>query len=90
MATNVTEKDKTLNEIIAYCEKKMNDIGHDVDITSDNLDVSDAVYDQLLGQIDAYEDVSLKCFHMLGFSGSMPLEVQNQSEDARRETGNAR
>lgn len=66
MATNVTEKDKTLNEIISYCEKKMNDIGNELDIIADHLPVSDTVYGQLLGQVDAYEDVALKCIHMLG------------------------
>ena len=66
MATNVTEKDKTLNEIIAYCEKKMNDISHDLDIIADNLDVSDSVYDQLQGRVDAYEDIALKCHNTFG------------------------
>jgi hypothetical protein len=66
MATNVTEKDKTLHEIIAYCEKKMTDIGHDIDIIEDHLDVSDEVYSQLQGKIDAYEDVALKCINLVG------------------------
>lgn len=66
MATNVTEKDKTLNEIIAYCEKKMNDIGSDLDIIAEHLDVSDTVYCQLQGQVDAYEDVALKCINAFG------------------------
>lgn len=66
MTTNVTEKEKTLNEIIAYCEKKMNDIGHDLDIIADHLDVSDTVYCQLQGQVDAYEDVALKCINARG------------------------
>ncbi len=83
MATNVTQKDKTLNEIIAYCEQKMNDISHDLDNIADHLDVSDDVLSQLQGQVNAYEDVALKCLNMLGYSGSMPLEVENQSEDAK-------
>lgn len=66
MATNVTEKNKTLHEIIAYCEKKMNDIGHDIDIIAEHLDVSDTVYCQLQGQVGAYEDVALKCINSLG------------------------
>ena len=66
MTNNVAEKEKTLNEIIAYCEKKMNDIGHDVDIIAEQLDVSDTVYCQLQGQIDAYEDVALKCINLVG------------------------
>lgn len=65
MPTNVTQKDETLNEIIAYCEKKMTDIGNNVGIIADNYG-SDAVYKQLQGQVDAYEDVALKCIHMLG------------------------
>ena len=85
MATNVIQKDETLNEIIAYCEKKMNGIGHDIDIYVEHYGVGDAVYSQLMGQVDAYEDIALKCHHMLGYSGVMPLEVPNQSEDARQE-----
>lgn len=66
MATNVTEKDKTLNEIIAYCEKKMTDIGSNIGIITDRLGASDAVYNQLQGQVDAYEDVALKCINAIG------------------------
>lgn len=63
MATNVTQKYETLKQVIDYCEKKMNDIGHDIDIIADHLDVSDTVYCQLQGQVDAYEDVALKCIN---------------------------
>ena len=66
MATNVTQKDETLKQVIAYCEKKMVDIGHDLDIIADHLDLSDTVYCQLQGQVDAYEDVALKCINALG------------------------
>lgn len=31
MATNVTEKDKTLNEIIEWCETEWNETNHDSD-----------------------------------------------------------
>lgn len=89
MATNVTQKDKTLKQIVDYCEKKMDDIGHDLDIIEENLDVSDTVYTQLQGQVDAYEDIALKCRHLFGYSGSMPLEVENQSEDAEMEAHHA-
>ncbi|WP_288266316.1 hypothetical protein [uncultured Bifidobacterium sp.] len=82
MATNVTQKDKTLNQIIDYCEKKMNDIGNDVDIIADHSR-SASFYNRLQGQVDAYEDVALKCLNMFGYSGSMPTEVDNQSEDAQ-------
>lgn len=66
MTTNVTEKEKTLNEIISYCEKKMNDIGHNLDTLADHSDVSDDVYSQLQGQVDAYEDIALKCINLAG------------------------
>jgi hypothetical protein len=64
MATNVTQKYKTLKQVIDYCEKKMNDIGHDLDIINEHLDVSDTVYCQLQGQVDAYEDIALKCINL--------------------------
>lgn len=66
MPTNVTQKDKTLQQIIDYCEKKMVDIGNDLDIIADHLDLSDTVYCQLQGQVDAYEDVALKCINLAG------------------------
>lgn len=66
MATNVTQKDKTLKQVIGYCEKKMNDIGRNLDIIADHSDVSDSVYDQLQGQVDAYEDIALKCINLVG------------------------
>ena len=89
MATNVTQKDKTLKQIVDYCEKKMNDIWHDLDIIEEQLDVCDTVYTQLQGKVDAYEDIALKCLHLLGYSGPMPSEVPNQSEDAGMEVHHA-
>lgn len=35
------------------------------------------------GQIDAYGKTADHCRSMLGYSGSMPSEVPNQSEDAK-------
>lgn len=68
MATNVTEKDKTLNEIIDWCEQ----------LEVEGLRLANA----LLMQRDmaAYEKTADHCRSMLG-SGSMPSEVPNQSED---------
>lgn len=66
MATNVTQKDKTLQQIIDYCEKKINDIGHDSDSYIEYWGVGDAVYSQLRGQVDAYKDIAGKC-HRLRF-----------------------
>lgn len=75
MATNVTEKDKTLNEIIDWCtgmgQKMMNEanasgLAHSLRYT---------------GAVGAYMTVIKHCQDMLGYSGNMPSEVPNQSED---------
>lgn len=76
MATNVTEKDKTLHEVIGFLEKEW-DAANNV---SDNPD--EEVYDFYDGMTTAYEHVINYCRHMLGYSGSMPSEVPNQSEGA--------
>lgn len=76
MATNVTEKDKTLNEIIEWCETRMRNIdGENTETAADAL-----VY---LGEGSAFGDVANHCRSMLGYSGTMPSEVPNQSEDAK-------
>lgn len=80
MAVNVTEKDKTLNEIIDWCEQ----------LEADGLRLASALlmqhdmaaYGVVQGQINAYEKTADHCRSMLGYSGSMPSDVQNQSEDA--------
>ena len=75
MATNVTEKDKTLNEIIDWCtvmgQKMMNE--------ANVLGLDSLKY---MGAAGAYMTVIKHCQDMLGYSGSMPSEVPNQSEDA--------
>lgn len=81
MEANVTEKDKTLNEIIDWCEQSAAEglrlasallMQHDMD-----------AYDVVKGQVNAYENTADHCRSMLGHSGSMPSEVPNQSEDAK-------
>nr|UWI37225.1 MAG: hypothetical protein [Bacteriophage sp.] len=81
MAVNVTEKDKTLNEIIDWCEQSAAEglrlasallMQHDMDS-----------YGVVRGQINAYEKTADHCRSMVGYSGSMPSEVPNQSEDAK-------
>lgn len=72
MATNVSEKDKTLREIIDYCKEKW----------------GTAQYESCFNpardwERDAYDDIIHHCESMLGHSGSMPSEVPNQSEDAK-------
>ena len=69
MAVNVTQKDTTLNEIIRWCET------HHVTRVSHH-DMYASGYNQALKNIASY------CTRRLGYSGVMPLEVPNQSEDA--------
>jgi hypothetical protein len=81
MATNVTEKDKTLNEIIDWCEQ----------LATDGLRLANALlrqhdmdaYGVVQGQIRAYENTADHCRSMLGYTGNMPTEVSNQSEDTK-------
>lgn len=81
MAVNVTEKDKTLNEIIDWCEQ----------LAVEALKLASALlmqhdmnaYGVVSGQVNAYEKTADHCRSMLGYSGSMPSEVPNQSEDTK-------
>nr|UVY05701.1 MAG: hypothetical protein [Bacteriophage sp.] len=84
MAVNVTEKDKTLNETIDWCEQMEAEgmrlasallIQHDMD-----------AYSVMQGQISAYEKTADHCRSLLGHSGPMPAEAPNQSEDATKKT----
>lgn len=81
MAANVTEKDKTLNEIIDWCEQLEAEC---LRLASTLLMQHDmAAYGVVKGQANAYEKTADHCRSMLGYSGSMPSEVPNQSEDAK-------
>ena len=81
MAVNVTEKDKTLNEIIDWCEQLSAEA---LRLASALLRQHDmAAYGVVMGQINAYEKTADHCRSMLGHSGSMPSEMPNQSEDAK-------
>lgn len=81
MAVNVTEKDQTLNEIIDWCEQ----------LEVEGLRLASALlrqhdmdaYGVVKGQVNAYEKTADHCRSMLSYSGSMPSEVPNQSEDAK-------
>lgn len=81
MATNVTEKDKVLNEIIEWCEQ----------LEAEGLRLANALlmqhdmdaYGVVKGQINAYGKTADHCRSMLGYSGNMPSEVPNQSEDTK-------
>lgn len=79
MATNVTEKDKALQEVIDFLEKEWNAANN----ASDNPDKGVLKYNFYDGMTTAYEHVINYCRHLLGYSGSMSSEVPNQSEDAK-------
>lgn len=81
MTVNVTEKDKTLNEIIDWCEQLA---AEGLRLASVLLRQHDmAAYGVVRGQINAYEKTADHCRSMLSYSGSMPSEVPNQSEDVK-------
>lgn len=81
MAVNVTEKDKTLNEIIDWCEQSA---AESLRLASALLTQHDmAAYGVVRGQANAYEKTADHCRSMLGHTGDMPTEAPNQSEDAK-------
>lgn len=72
MVTNVSEKDKALQEVIDFCTNWANAL----------YDDKEGGYENFV-QADALTRVICKCRSMLG-SGSMPSEAPNQSEDAKK------
>jgi hypothetical protein len=80
MATNVTERNKTLQEIIEWCENSRSTL---VKFLQQTHLLGIVGTTSCNGRIRAYEDVINHCKDMLGHSGSMPSEVSNQSEDAK-------
>lgn len=72
MATNVSEKDKSLHEVMGLIDKQLargGAFGH----FGPNAQGQYTALLILKGQIKS----------MLGYSGSMPSEVPNQGEDAK-------
>lgn len=89
MATNVTEKDKALQEVIDWCEQ----------LEIEGLKLANALllqrdmtaYGVVKGQINAYEKTADHCRSMLG-SGSMPScltyeDWDDSSEDNQPQVG---
>ena len=54
MATNVTQKDKTLNEIMAYCDQLSTGIKRTEDATTDRT------YGKLRGHVQSHHDLSYR------------------------------
>lgn len=81
MAVNVTEKDKTLNKIINWCEHSATEA---LNLASALLGQHEMnAYDVMLGQVTAYKKTADHCRSMLGYTGNMPTEAPNQSEDTK-------
>ena len=78
MATNVTQKDKTLNEVIDWCKAYQRELVQKYDAETHPLMVM-----MLKGMRTVLDDVITHCDDMLGYGGSMPLEVKNQAEDTK-------
>lgn len=89
MATNVTEKDKALQEVIDWCEQ----------LEVEGLRLANALlmqrdmdaYGVVKGQINAYEKTADHCRSMLG-SGSMPSclnyeDIDDSSPDIQPQVG---
>lgn len=81
MTTNITEKDKTLNEIIDWCEQSA---AESLRLASALLRQHDmAAYGVVKGQVNAYEKTADHCRSMLSHTSNMPTEVPNQSKDTK-------
>lgn len=81
MATNVTEKDKALQEVIDWCEQLEIEGLRLANALLSQRDM--AAYGVVKGQTNAYEKTADHCRSKLGYSGSMPADATNQSEDAK-------
>lgn len=76
MAANITEKNKTLNEIIDWCEQSA---AESLKLASALLIQHDmTAYGVAKGQINAYEKTADHCRSMINHNDSIPSEVPNQ------------
>ena len=81
MAANVTEKDKTLNDIIDWCERLA---AEGLRLASALLRQHDmAAYGVVQGQINAYEKTADHCRSMLAHNGPTPSGTPNQNKDPK-------
>lgn len=78
MPTNVTQKDKTLNEIIGWCKAYQREL-----VEKYGTETQPLMVIMLKGMRTVLGDVITHCDDMLGYGGSMPTEVPNQAEDAK-------
>lgn len=78
MATNVTQKDKTLHEVIDWCKAYQLELVEKYGEENNPLMVV-----MVKSMRTVLNDVVTHCKDTLGYGGSMPTEVPNQSEDAK-------
>lgn len=78
MATNVTQKDKTLQEVIDWCIAYQREL-----VEKYGMGAQPIMVVMLKSMSTVLEDVITHCNDMLGYGGSMPTEVPNQSEGAK-------
>lgn len=71
-------REDTLNEIIDYCKAKSKE---EQDYARTVL--NDIAKGWAIAESHAYDRIADHCRSMLGYSGHMPSEVPNQSEDAK-------
>ena len=77
MTMNITEKDKTLNEIINWCEQLE---AEGLRLASALLIQHDkAAYSVVKGQVNAYENTADHCRSLLNSSDPTPTETPNQN-----------
>lgn len=82
MAVNVSQKDKTLNEIIDWCEQSA---AEGLRLASALLRHHDMdAYGVVRGQINAYEKTADHCRSMVGHTGNTTTESPSQSEDTKQ------
>lgn len=86
MTTNVTEKDKALQEVIAWCDSRFDKARQDFNASSGEHAA------RCMVAMFAYQGVIDHCRSMLGHSGSMPSclnyeDIDDSSEDNYPQVG---
>ena len=78
---NVTEKDKTPNKIIDWCEQSAAESLRPANALPMKHDMT--AYSVVRGQANAYEKTADHCRSLPGHTGNMPTETPNQNEDTK-------
>ncbi|KAB8291519.1 hypothetical protein [Bifidobacterium apri] len=78
MPTNVTQKDQTLQAVIEWAKTERALAWSHGERAENGFALK---WEQ--GRLSAFDQMIAHCSRMMGYTGSMPLEVENQSEDAK-------